>query len=133
MNQIRKIQRRDCRGGGEESRAISGDCALSSGCGTTNTREIKAGDAATAKLPAQTWTSGSGAWEMAQQLLCPEETLTDGFSAWCIPIRSQCASVCGVAHSFAWKCISAQAETGNGPRPARLRTINKLRTRRIFM
>jgi hypothetical protein len=95
--------------------------------------EAKAGGAATAKSPAHACASGSGACEMMQQLLLPDETLTDVSSACCIPIRSQSVAVCGPAHSLIWECKNAQAETGNGARPAKPRAINKLRIRLIFM
>lgn len=52
MNQIRKVQRRDCRGGGEEYRALSEDHALTGGVAAATTLEARAGGAAKAKLSA---------------------------------------------------------------------------------
>ena len=130
--QIRKVQRRDCRGGGEESCAISGDHARSTGWVATTALEVEAASAATAKLPAQFCASGSGATEIAQQVLPERETETGGSSACSIPMCSHSVLVCGVAHSLACACITAQAETGRGPGPANPRATNKLRILRIF-
>src|ERR1051325_5935711 len=111
--QIRKVQRRDCRGGGDKSCFTSRDQSLSIGCAATATLEATAGGAATEKLPAQVCASGSGASEITQQLLLAGEMLTGGFSACsiAIPIRSQFASVWGVTHSLGCEYTSAQAET----------------------
>jgi len=130
--QIRKIQRRDCRGGGEESFAIWGDHAHSTGCVATTVPEVKAGGVATAKLPARFCVSGVGASDTRQQVPPECETETGSFSACSIPMCSHSVFVCGVAHSLACACITAQAETGRGPGPANPRATNKLRILRIF-
>ncbi len=106
---------------------------LSTGFAATIMPEAIAGAAATEKLPAQVCASGAGACETPQQLSLAPETVTDGFSACSIPIRSQFACVCGVAHSLGCECTSAQTETGNDPRPANPRATKTLRIRRIFI
>ena len=80
-DQIRKVQRRDCKGGGEESPAISRDHAPTMGCVVATALEAKGGREATAKLPSQVCASGSGAPEIAQQLLPECERVTGGSSA----------------------------------------------------
>jgi hypothetical protein len=130
--QIRKVQRRDCRGGGEESFAIWGDHARSTGCVATTALEVEAASAATAKLPGQVCASGAGASATPQHVLPEFETETGGFSAWSITMCAHSAFVCGVAHSLACECIAAQAETGTDPSTANPKATNKLRVFRIF-
>lgn len=74
------MQRRDRRGGEEESHAISRIHALTTGCVVATVVDAKAGGAATVKLPAQVCASGSGAREIVQQLLLECETETGGSS-----------------------------------------------------
>jgi len=95
--------------------------------------DARAGAVATEKLPAQVCASGSGASEITQQLLLAPETVTGGFSASSITIRSQSVFVCGLAHSLGCEDTSAQAETGDGPRPASPRATSMLRIRCIFI
>lgn len=52
MNQIRKLQRRDRRGGGEEYLALSEDHALTGGVAAATRLEPRTGGAAKAKLSA---------------------------------------------------------------------------------
>lgn len=132
-NQIRKIQRRVCRGGGEEFVGISENHALSTGCAVTTKLKTKAGGTATAKLPAQVRASGAGASDTTQHSLLPAKPLTPGLSAWCIPIRSQSVFVCGVRQSPNCECAIAQAETGSNPSPASPSTTMKLRALRIIV
>lgn len=131
-DQIRKVQRRDCRGGGEESPPISRDRAPWNNCVARIRLEVAAGTAATAKLPAHVSAWGS-ACEIPQQVLLAFETVTSGSCACFIAICSQAALVCGVTHSLVCECSSAHAETGKEPRPASPRAISKLRIRRIFI
>ena len=133
MDQVRKVQRRGCRGGGEKSPAISEDHVLSSDGDAATTLESKAGEAATAKLPAQVRASGSGACEIAQQLLVGLETVRLDFSVRFIPIRSQSVFVEAVAHSLVCPCSIVQAEACNGPRPATPSATIRATILRIFI
>jgi hypothetical protein len=128
--QIRKVQRSGWSGGGDRSGKRSWDHVLWTTGIATNTFEAEAGAVATAMPADPDCASGSGAFESAQHVLLEAET--EGPSAWSIPIRSQRVSVCGVAHSLGCAYTSAQAETGNGPRPATPSATRKLRIRRIF-
>lgn len=128
-NQIRKIQRRVCRGGEEEFVGTSENHALSTGCVV----KTKAGVTATAKLPAQVRASGAGASDTTQHSLLPAKPLAPGLSAWCIPIRSQSVFVCGVRQSPNCECAIAQAETGSNPSPASPSATMKLRALRIIV
>ena len=95
--------------------------------------EAGAGAVATEKLPVQVCASGSGASETTQQFLPAFETVTGGFSAWSIPMRSHTVFVCRFAHSLGCEDTRAQADTGSGATPANPRATKKLRTLRIFI
>jgi hypothetical protein len=129
--QIRKVQRSGWSGGGDRSGKRSRDNVLSLAGVARIMFETVVGALATDSSPARVCASGSGAFESAQHVLLEAET--EGPSAWSIPIRSQRVSVCGVAHSLGCAYTSAQAETGNGPRPATPSATRKLRIRRIFI
>src|SRR5215472_7162744 len=107
-NQIRKVHSTDSRGGGEESRAISGDHAFSGNVFAAIMPEAKTGGGTNAKPPPQLCASGDGAADTTQQVLPAFETATGGCSACTIAMCSHFVFVCGVAHSLARECIAAQ-------------------------
>jgi len=91
--QIRKVQRRGCKGGGNGSLPRAKEDLLSNGCVEMIVPETGAGPVTTEKLPAQVRASGDGAFEMAQQPLPAFETVTAGFSPCSIPMFSQSVMV----------------------------------------
>lgn len=131
-NQIRKVQRTDKRGGGEESWFTTREKEFWTGGAATKTFDAIEGTAATEKLPAQVCPSGTGASDATQQVLLPAEILTPVSSGPVIPIRSQSVFVCGVTQSPACECAIAQAEAGREPSPVRPSATMKLRILRIF-
>src|SRR5258708_28959700 len=131
--QIKKVQRRDCSGGGDKSCLTSRYDAFSAGCVAMIASKPTAGAAAGEKLPVRVCASGRGGSEIMQQLLLAFEMVTVRFSACSIAIRSHCVFVWGAAHSPCCECASAQAEIGNGPRPANPSATTKLKIRRIFI
>lgn len=112
---------------------MSEGLAISSGGSAATTLEATVGEAATAKLPAQVCASGSGACEIAQQLLAGLDTVKVGFSVPFIPIRSQSVFVAAFAHPFGCPCSIAQAEACNGPKPATPSATTRTNILRIFI
>jgi len=128
QTQIRKVQRRDRKGGGESSSRM-----LRGRTGSEFTKSVAEVSAAanssfTVVFESCVLDSGIGACDRAQQEL-PREVMV-GAVCSPIPILSHCDCVSGVTQSVVLDDKIAQAESCTGPSPTMLNAKPKLNNRR---
>jgi len=127
LNQIRNVQRRDCRGGGEGSRGPETTCALSNSV-TLATDTNGPADVRSAEIcDASFLDSGKGACETTQHDALPAAIVWAGCSV--MSIFSHWDRVSIVAHSPGNEEKSAHRETGLGPNSGSPRASVNVRSR----
>lgn len=126
QTQRRKVQRRDCLGGGEGSRSTSAKACRSACIASADKIETVAGSCPGPELERSFFASGKGAWDMAQQATVCTFQVSDGCVG--ISIWSQGDGLSIDSQSAAKEEASAHREIGLGPTRISPMTIVKLRS-----